>query len=286
MIHGPFNESKIKGMMNLAAEAQQLWKDWRVHMIVLAIVLLTETIGTHKIPLGPGVILLLPMLYAVIIGIALFFTPLVKEKQSKNAESLVFISVTLLIAKFGVQAGPALPQLIEAGPALLLQEIGNIGTIFLALPIAILLGLKRESIGMTHSIGREPNVAIITDKYGFSSPEGRGIMAVYIFGTVFGAIFMGLISGFLATVTPIHPLSFAMATGIGSGSMAAAALGPLVEMFPEMKDQIIAFSGASNLATSVTGLYVSIFVALPLTEKLYGWMVRKESKKTETKVEV
>ncbi|MGE7687103.1 DUF3100 domain-containing protein [Peribacillus simplex] len=270
----------------MTTETQNLWKDWRVHATVLAIVLLSETIGTHQIPLGPGVILLLPMLYAVIIGMSLFFTPLVKEKQSKSAESLVFISVTLLIAKFGVQAGPALPLLIEAGPALLLQEIGNLGTIFLALPVAVLLGLKRESIGMTHSIGREPNVALITDKYGFSSPEGRGVMAVYIFGTVFGAIFMGLISGLLATVTPIHPLSFAMATGIGSGSMAAAALGPLVTAFPEMKDQIIAFSGASNLATSVTGLYVSIFVALPLTEKLYGWMTRRKSKNIKSNVGV
>lgn len=282
----PKSRPKIKGDDKMTTETQKLWKDWRVHATVLAIVLLSETIGTHQIPLGPGVILLLPMLYAVIIGIALFFTPLVKEKQSKSAESLVFISVTLLIAKFGVQAGPALPLLIEAGPALLLQEIGNLGTIFLALPIAVLLGLKRESIGMTHSIGREPNVALITDKYGFSSPEGRGVMAVYIFGTVFGAIFLGLISGLLATVTPIHPLSFAMATGIGSGSMAAAALGPLVTAFPEMKDQIIAFSGASNLATSVTGLYVSIFIALPLTEKLYGWMTRRKSKNMKSNVGV
>jgi hypothetical protein len=273
-------------MNGMSEKVQQLWKDWRLHALVLAIVLVTEFIGIHQIPLGPGTILLLPMLYAVIIGIALYFTPLVKEKQSINAEQLVFLSVTLLIAKFGVQAGPALPKLIEAGPALLLQEIGNIGTILIGLPIAVFLGLKRESIGMTHSIGREPNVALITDKYGFSSPEGRGVMAIYIFGTVFGAIFMGLISGFLATVTPLHPLSFAMATGIGSGSMTAAALGPLVSAFPEMKEDIIAFSGASNLATSVTGLYASIFIGLPLTEKLYAWMTRRKSNKQDPKVKV
>lgn len=270
----------------MSEQVQQLWKDWRLHAIVLGIVLVTEAIGIHQIPLGPGTIMLLPMLYAVIIGIALFFTPLVKEKQSKNAEQLVFLSVTILVAKFGVQAGPALPKLIEAGPALLLQEIGNLGTILVGLPIAVLLGLKRESIGMTHSIGREPNVALITDKYGFNSPEGRGVMAIYIFGTVFGAIFMGLISGFLATVTPLHPLSFAMATGIGSGSMTAAALGPLVSAFPEMKDDIIAFSGASNLATSVTGLYASIFIGIPLTEKLYAWMTRRKNKKQDPDVKV
>ncbi|WP_099159609.1 DUF3100 domain-containing protein [Virgibacillus ndiopensis] len=263
-----------------------MWKDWRLHILVFAIVIVTEFIGIHELKIGPGVILLLPMLYAVIIGIGLYFTPLVKEKQSINAEPLVFISVTLLVAKFGVQAGPALPQLIEAGWALVLQELGNLGTIFLALPVAIYLGLKRESIGMTHSIGREPNLALITDKYGLSSPEGRGVMAIYIFGTVFGSIFMGLASGLLATITPLHPYSFAMATGIGSGSMTAASLGPLVAAFPDKAEMITAFSGASNLLTSVTGLYASIFIGLPLTEKLYKVMTKrkKENPTNSTKV--
>ncbi|MDQ0430189.1 hypothetical protein QOZ98_003027 [Planomicrobium stackebrandtii] len=263
----------------MGEQALKLWKDWRLHVIVLAIVALTESIGTFAIPVGPGTILLLPMLYAVVIGLALYFTPLVNDKQSINAEPLVFLSVSVLIAKFGVQAGPALPQIIEAGPALLLQEFGNLGTIFLALPLAVFLGLKRESIGMTHSIGREANLALITDKYGLSSPEGRGVMAMYIFGTVFGSIFIGLISGFLATVTPLHPISFAMATGVGSGSMAAASLGPLVAAFPEMSETLTAFSGVSNLISSVTGLYMSIFVGLPLTVKMYEILSKNKEKK-------
>lgn len=263
----------------MGEQALKLWKDWRLHVIVLAIVVATESIGTFSIPLGPGTILLLPMLYAVIIGLALYFTPLVKDKQSINAEPLVFLSVSILIAKFGVQAGPAIPQIIEAGPALLLQEFGNLGTIFLALPLAVFLGLKRESIGMAHSIGREANLALITDKYGLSSPEGRGVMAMYIFGTVFGSVFIGLISGFLATVTPLHPISFAMATGVGSGSMAAASLGPLIAQFPEMSETLTAFSGVSNLISSVTGLYMSIFVGLPLTVKMYEILSRNRDKK-------
>lgn len=267
----------------MAEQALGLWKDWRLHAIVLAIVIGTELVGQIEISIGNGIILLLPMLYAVVIGIALFFTPLVKDRQSKNAEPLVFISVTLLIAKFGVQAGPALPQLIDAGAALIFQELGNLGTIFFALPIAIFLGLKREAIGMTHSVGREPNLALITDKYGLSSPEGRGVMAMYIFGTVFGSIFMGLISGFLATVTPLHPYSFAMATGIGSGSMAAASLGPLLAAFPEEADMLTAFSGVSNLLTSVTGLYASIFIGLPLTEKLYNVLTKRRDNKSGKK---
>src|SRR5690625_4149938 len=202
-----------------------IWKDWRLHALVFLIVFLTEAIGTFSIPVGPGVILLLPMLYALIIGLIIYFTPLIKEKQAKNAEPIIVLGVSLLLAKIGVVIGPSLPEVIAAGPALLLQELGNLGTILIALPVAIWLGLKREAIGMTHSIGREPNVGLIMDKFGINSPEGRGVMAMYIFGTVFGAVFLGLISGLLATITPMHPLSFAMASGVGSGSMMAAGSG-------------------------------------------------------------
>lgn len=256
-----------------------LWKDWRLHLVVVAIVIITELIGTHEIAVGAGAILLLPMLYAVILGLAAFFTPLINKKQSKKAETLVFMSVTLLIAKFGVQAGPALPELIQAGPALILQEFGNLATILVALPVALLLGLKRETIGMTHSIGREANLALISEKYGISSPEGRGVVSMYIFGTIFGAIFLGLTSGLFASLLPISPLSFAMATGIGSGSMTAASLGPLVAMYPEQSELIAAYSGASNLLTSVTGLYMSIFIGLPLAEKYYALLNKLKSKR-------
>ncbi|MFC0470368.1 DUF3100 domain-containing protein [Halalkalibacter kiskunsagensis] len=265
----------------MTEERKNLWKDWRLHAIVFVLVLLTERIGTHQFSVGPGVILLLPMLYALILGLILYFTPLIKDKQSKNAEPLIILGVTLLIAKIGVIIGPSLPDIIAAGPALLLQELGNLGTIFIALPIAIMLGLKRESIGMTHSVAREPNVGLIMDKYGFNSPEGRGVMAIYIFGTVFGAVFMGLISGFLATLTPLHPLSFAMASGIGSGSMMAAASGSLVAAFPALENDIIAFAGASNLLSLSTGLYLSIFVGLPLTEKLYSILTKRKNQKLD-----
>lgn len=263
----------------MTEESRGIWRDWRLHLLVLILVLLTERIGTIQFNVGPGVVMLLPMLYAMVLGLVLYFTPVVKEKQSKNAEPLIVLGVTFLIAKIGVIIGPSLPQLIEAGPALILQEFGNLGTIFFALPVAVALGLKRESIGMTHSIAREPNVGLILDKYGFNSPEGRGVMAVYIFGTVFGAAFLGLISGFLATMTPLHPFSFAMASGVGSGSMMAAASGSLIAVFPELESDIAAFAGASNLLSLSTGLYMSIFIGLPLTEKLYGLLSKRRNQK-------
>lgn len=253
-----------------------IWKDWRLHALVFIIVVITEAIGTFSIAVGPGVILLLPMLYALIIGLIAYFTPLVKEKQAKNAEPIIVLGVALLLAKIGVIIGPSLPDVIAAGPALLLQELGNLGTILIALPVALWLGLKREAVGMTHSIGREPNIGLIMENYGISSPEGRGVMAMYIFGTVFGAVFLGVLSGFLATITPMSPLSFAMASGVGSGSMMAAASGSLIAAFPDLENQIVAYAGASNLLSLSTGLWVSLFIGLPLTEKIYSIMTREK----------
>lgn len=261
------------------SKERALLKDWRLHLIVLIIVMIAERIGQFSIQVGPGAILLLPMLYALIMGLILYFTPIVKEKQSVNAEPLIIIGVGVLVAKIGVIIGPQFTSILAMGPALLLQELGNLGTVFLALPVAILLGMKREAIGMTHSIGRETNIGLIVDKYGFDSAEGRGVMTMYIFGTVFGAAFLGLISGFLATYTPISPLSFAMASGVGSGSMMAAGSGALVAAYPEMADQIIALAGASNLISTAAGLYFSIFIGLPLTEKLYDLLTRNRDKK-------
>ncbi len=59
--------------------------------------------------------------------------------------------------------------------------------------------------------------------------------------------------------------------------MMAACSGALVSAVPEMKDQILALAGASNVLTYATGMYLCVFVALPVTEKLYDWLGRKDA---------
>ena len=76
-------------------------------------------------------------------------------------------------------------MIFNVGPALILQLLGDSCTI-IALPIALLLGFRREAIGMTSSICRDPNVAIIIDKYGVTSPESRGVLFIYILGPIIG----------------------------------------------------------------------------------------------------
>ncbi|EGC84799.1 MAG: DUF3100 domain-containing protein [Anaerococcus hydrogenalis] len=254
-------------------------KKYKLHIIALGVVLVSELIGKHTFDIGIGTIVLLPMLFALIIGI--FTTPkflkISGEKEMKEAGRLISVTLMLLMAKYGTTIGPTIDTVIKSSPALILQEFGNLGTVFLGIPLGIFLGLKREVIGGAHSISREPNVALIAEKYGLDSPEGEGVLGVYIVGTVFGTIFMGIIASLLATSTPLHPLSLAMASGVGSASMMTASVGSLVELYPNMANEITAFGAASNLLSGLDGVYMSVFLAIPLAEKIYSKMMKKRS---------
>ena len=246
-------------------------KNIKLHAIILALIIISELIGTHTLKLGIGRIVLLPMLYALLLGILTTpkFLNLSKKKEMLDASSLVGVTLMLLMARYGTLVGPTLPKTLAASPALILQEFGNLGTVLLGVPVAVYLGLKRETIGAAHSIAREPNVALIGEKFGLDGSEGRGVMGVYIAGTVFGTIFFGLMASVAASVLPIHPYALAMASGVGSASMMTAAVGSLAAMYPDMADQLAAFGAASNMLSGLDGLYMSVWLGLPLTEWLY-----------------
>ena len=186
------------------------------------------------------------------------------------------------IAKFAVGIGPNINQIIAAGPSLILQELGNVVTVFFAMPVAVLLfGMGRESIGATHSIAREPNIALIADRYGLKTPEGIGVMGVYVMGTLFGAIYFSIMPSLIASWGIFDVRALAMACGVGSGSMMGACSASLAELLPEHKDEIIAFAASSNLLTYGTGLFMSIFVALPLAEWMYKVLSKMRGKGTD-----
>ena len=251
--------------------------DWKVHILALIMVIVAEFIGIKKFQVGPGTVLLLPMLYALVIGMFLPLLRLVDREDMDIASPYIGLSVMYLTAKMGTTIGPNLPKIFSAGPALILQELGNLGTIFLALPVAVLVfRMGREAIGVSFSISREGSLAIISDLYGLDSAEGRGVMGGYIVGTLLGAIFNGLMVGFLISLGIFHPYALAMAAGTGSASMMAAALGPVVAAYPAMEAELSAFAATSQLLTGVDGLYESFRrhssnrMALPQTERQGG----------------
>ena len=251
-------------------------KNLRLHLTVLILIVVAEFIGDIVITVGIRKFILLPMMYALIMGIltAPRFTKISTDKEIQVASSLLGVTLMLLMAKYGTLVGPSLPKILAASPALILQEFGNLGTILLGIPVAVFIGLKREAIGAAHSIAREPNVALIGERYGLNSAEGRGVMGVYICGTVVGTIFFGLMASIAAAYLPFHPYALAMAAGVGSASMMTAAVGSLSAMYPQMADQLAAFGAASNMLSGLDGLYMSIWLALPFSEWLYRKVYR------------
>jgi len=251
----------------------------RLLVVTLAVVVLAELIGPAQFQAGPGKVVLLPMLWALLIaaawGLAQRRMPTVIRIDAGLqglAGNLLNTALLLFLTKLGLTVGGALPMVKEAGWALVFQEFGHaFGTLALGLPLALLLGIKREAVGATFSVGREGNLVIIGEKYGMASPEGRGVLAEYITGTVVGALFIAVLAGFITSLNIFDPRSLAMGAGVGSGSLMAAALGTITaQQPPEMAPQLTAIAAASNLLTTVVGFYFTLFLSLPACNWLYG----------------
>ena len=251
----------------------------RVLALALLVVVAAESIGSFTIQAGPGQIVLLPLLWALLlgcaVGLAKGYLPrsLQMDAGSQWYASAVLQSALLLfIAKLGLLVGASLPKIFASGYALLFQELGHFfGTMVFGLPVALLLGIRREAVGATFSVGREPSLAIIGEKYGMDSAEGRGVLAEYITGTVVGAVFIGLLAGFVAALGIFRPAALAMGAGVGSGSMMAAASAAIAaQQTPEIAKEVAAFAAASNLITTTIGTYFTLFVSLPFANWSYS----------------
>ena len=264
---------------SLAAPSMSLSSRIRMLVVILMVVLISEAIGSMTFAVGPGKIVLQPMLWAIFIGavVAALGQRLpagagVDTAMQTRISGYLQYALLPFLAKLGLMVGGALPQVREAGWALVFQEFGHFfGTMAVGLPLALLLGIKREAIGATFSVGREPSLAIIGERYGMNSPEGRGVMAEYITGTVIGALFVALLAGFITSLNIFDPRSLAMGAGVGSGSMMAAGVGAIAsQQTPEMAHQVAALAAAANLLTTVVGVYFTLFISLPTTIWLYG----------------
>ena len=245
-----------------------LIRNFKLHALALLVVAISDMIGTQKF----GLVVLLPLLYAMVLGgiISLPKLNILNEKQQERAAKFMPIAMLILITKIGLDIGPNLQMLMNSGLALIMQEFGHFfGTLIFGTPVALLLGMKREAIGACYSIDREANVAIIGEKFGLSSPEGYGVMGMYICGTVFGALWISLLAGVIAQLGFFHPHSLAMGAGIGSASMMAAGTASIVAAHPEWAETVRAYAAAANLMTSILGIYFALFVSLPVTIEIY-----------------
>lgn len=90
-------------------------RNWKIHALVVILVVIAELIGIHSFKVGIGTIVLLPMLYALIIGALLGpkFVKVVNQKDMVDAGSLIGVTLMLLMARYGTLVGPNLPMILK-----------------------------------------------------------------------------------------------------------------------------------------------------------------------------
>ena len=252
-------------------------------LFVLVVITIAEFIGFQSFTIAGLTFNFLPLVFALVItmglGIKAFRHGLIQKIYSESnihfSSNYMIIIMLPLLARYGADVAPKLHEILSIGWVFLLQELGNLGTVLIGLPIAILLGLRQEAIGSTLGIGREGELAYISEKYTLDSPQGRGVLSQYIFGTLFGAMFYSIVAPiFLNLGFSIESLS--MASGVGSASMMAAASSSLTATIPDHADTISAYASASQLLTSFLGTFTMLFLAVPLQRRLYKLLTRKD----------
>ncbi len=265
-------------MEKINSNTKGFFNYFKLHFTIFIITLISLSIGTVVFPIFNNMeLIILPFIFSLFLAILVYVIKPIKwvgNLQSKYCTDLILIFIGPLLVKLAIASGQNIGLLFNVGPILIIKELGSLGTIFIGLPIALYLGFGRESVGMTSSICREPQLAVLVEKYGFDSKEVKGFFIVYIIGIVLGTIFITFLVNILCYILPLHPYSYALATGIGSTSMNVAAVSSLISLYPDLHDNLLAFSGISNLISLVFGIYVYMIISLPLTEVLYNKLVK------------
>lgn len=250
--------------------------------LVVVVIAISEGIGLRAIPITDTVtITVLPLVFAVLItmalGIPAWRKGLLRRIYSRQnitfSSSFLIIIMLPLMARYGADVAPQLGEILSIGWVFLLQELGNVGTVFLGLPIALALGLRRHALGSTLGLGREGELAYISEKYTLDSAPGRGVLSMYLIGTLFGALFFSFFAPILLGFG-VDVRALAIASGMGSASMMTAASSTLAAQMPDMEDTIVSYAAASQLLTSFIGTYTMVFLAAPLQRFMYNLLMR------------
>lgn len=273
------SEARLINQSTTAVADQQITRRhwWTVVAVSMLVSVAAVLIGTYKFQLGPAPVVLFPIIWAVVLG-GILGTQRIRRVSGASravATLLLEIGIILFLARLGTQIGPSLAKVTETGPAIVLQEVGHIfGTVVLALPIAVAMGLGRVAVGATWSIDRESFLAYAIQRFGVRSGEYRGVFSVWLLGSLFGAVFISLLAGFLGGLHIFDPRALALGLGLGSASMMLGGVGALSLLYPDQAGEIMALAALSNLVTNIIGFYAGVFLSLPLCRRLYTFWSR------------
>lgn len=246
---------------------------------LLVIIWIAQKIGKLTLEFHSLKIVILPMVIAALITMLLAIPPLRRKlvllKLIYHPEHIEFcgrytlLLLLPLLARMSIYVGPYVSQVLHDSLGFLLSELGGVGTVIFGMPLALLLGLKRSSIGACLGVGREGELGFISEKFTLNSAEGQGVLAVYLIGTLLGALIFSVLIPILA-VFGFSPLALAMASGVGSASMMTAAASSVSALYPQQSAQIFAYAALSNQVVAVLGTYLMLFINYPLCEWIYA----------------
>ncbi len=119
--------------------------EWLIFLLAYVFVFIVELIGRKEFEFGKGMFILFPIFYTIIMGVLSGpqVLKIIDNNHVKAASKLVIIGICPFIAKLGITAGSNIDVILETGPILLFHGFGSLLCIFIALPAAILLGMKR-----------------------------------------------------------------------------------------------------------------------------------------------
>jgi len=254
--------------------------EWVIFALAYVFVIIAEMIGRKDFKIGAGMFILFPIFYAIILGIISgpHVARIIKEKHVKAASGLVIIGICPFIAKLGITAGSNIDIIIKTGPILLFHGFGSLLCIFLAMPVAILLGMKREAVGACFSLNREYHMALINEKYGPDSFEARGSLSVYIVGGMIGTIYFGFLATLVSMTGLFTPEALGLGSGVGAGIMMASSSAALSAIYPDKAETIKTLASAGETIAGITGIYMYMFIGIPLCNKMYTILEPKLSR--------
>jgi hypothetical protein len=123
-------------------------------------------------------------------------------------------------------------------------------------------------------LGREGELAYISEKYGLDSDPGRGVLSMYLIGTLVRGPCSSRSSRRCCWASGSTCVPLAIASGLGSASMMTASSSTLAARVPELQDTITSYAAAAQLLTSFIGTYTMVFLAAPLQRFMYNLLMR------------
>lgn len=112
-------------------------------------------------------------------------------------------------------------------------------------------------------------MALINNIYGADSAEARGSLSIYIVGGMVGTIYFGILASAVAMTGLFHPEAMGLASGVGAGIMMASSSASLCAMYPDFAESIKTLASVGETMAGITGIYINMFIAIPLCDKLY-----------------